>query len=122
MVPSWMLVPAPTWMWLVSPRSTQWHQTLTPAPSTTLPITVAVGATQPSGATCGATPSSDQSGPPAPDTGTRPDSAPSLGKGEFLHGVQAEHQAHVLHRGARCALAEVVQPGDQHGMAVGGVA
>ena len=33
-------------------------------------------------------------------------------------GLDAEHQADVLHGGARGALAEVVEPGDQHRCAV----
>ena len=46
MVPSWILVPAPMRMKFVSPRSTQWYQTLLPAPIVTSPMTAAVGATQ----------------------------------------------------------------------------
>ena len=112
--PSWMLVPEPIRIAFVSPRSTQCHHTLAPAPISTSPMTLAVGATQASEAMRGVTPSSVHSGP-------------SMGKRwlliDVLAGggwrVQAEHQPQVLHCGARCAFAEVVEPGHQHRVAMG---
>ena len=44
-------------MKFVSPRSTQWYQTLAPSPSSTSPITAAVGATKAVGWTTGHLPS-----------------------------------------------------------------
>src|SRR3546814_4829903 len=37
-------------------------------------------------------------------------------------GIEPQHEVHVLHRGARGSLAEVVEHGGQHRLVVGGVA
>jgi hypothetical protein len=56
--PSWMLVRSPIWMYYRSPRTRQWNQMPVSEPTTTSPITAAVGAMKASGATFGVTPSS----------------------------------------------------------------
>src|SRR3546814_5521479 len=43
-------------------------------------------------------------------------------RGEAGLGIEPQHEVHVLHRGARGSLAEVVEHGGQHRLVVGGVA
>src|SRR3954470_16268924 len=61
---SWMLAPARIQIRPKSARSTTPYQTEAPASTTTSPTTVAVGAIQASGWTCGARPSKENSGMP----------------------------------------------------------
>ena len=72
-------------MKFVSPRTTQWYQTLAPAPISTSPRTTAVGAIQALGSIRGRRPSKGRTPPALPVT-------PPPSKGE------AEHQPEVLHR------------------------
>jgi len=58
--PSWMLVRAPIRIEFMSPRTRQWNQIPVSDPTTTSPMTAAVGAMNASSAIVGVTPSREK--------------------------------------------------------------
>src|ERR1700679_4348217 len=94
--PSWMFVLAPIRIEFMSPRTRQWNQTPLSEPTTTSPITAAVGAMNASSAIVGVTPSSEKIGPNPPWRGRS-------GIRHFAFAdalMQAKHQSDILHGGA----------------------